>query len=200
MNLPNLPTDNLYKFIALSGLFMSAFFTSLLVYQEREMYRVQTDAELRFKTYLTKAQMLQSMSEIAKTAKLPTDSPDNLEIWKTMIQPMNEQIIKMGQEAMKEFREDSQVFVDTATNRAMMEAWNWPLRVGIDTGGAIAIVGFLLWYFRLQRHQDEIVRNEVARGRLLQTSTETDRTPEPLNDGTPVDIRPKKVTVKDHPS
>lgn len=200
MNLPNLPTDNLYKFIALSGLVLSIFFTTLLVYQEKEYFKVQTDAELRFKVYAQKLKMLEAFKVAHEgSVKALLESP-NEKLLEGLMQRTNDQFFEQLDALMAEFREDSQVYVETATNRAMMEAWNWPLRAGIDTGGAIAIVGFLLWYFKLQRHQDEIVRNEAAKSRLPQTLVKTDRAPETLADPASIDICPKKEAEQRHQS
>jgi len=148
MNLPTLPTDNLYKFLALSGLAIAIF---VLVFP---MIRI---SEIRLKLVEVKTQSKVLAVEIEEL-KEDTDR------WakKTSLSPegtasLRKRLIELrikGVEIRGRFEQIKSLNRDL--DYSMILIW-----VGLPLGMLISFLGFLLWYFRVQKPNDLLLRKHV---------------------------------------
>lgn len=147
--IPDLLTDNLYKFLALSGLALvlfSASFPPVVISRVHErMERIEAElVPLRVDLNAVKR-------EVARLQQSPT--PTTVEV--AAIQSRLDQ---------REVRHELLALKLTSLKRAVrylnrLIAW---MIAGLSTGITMALAGFWLWYKRLQVHQDTIVRLEAA--------------------------------------
>jgi len=134
MEMPNLPTDNLYKFLAMFGLII-LIFSSYMFIQEPEKLYSDID-KLQVREQLVKIQN-QNDSLVARQRDLKTKN---------------------------EYLQDSLELV-TSLNGLQRKVDKLPGRLNIYIilyffGGGISIIGFLLWFSKTQKFNDEIIKNE----------------------------------------
>lgn len=151
MYVPQLPTDNLYKFIALTGIVTIGFSVT---------YPVGKAIELESKQIIASAQMerLQIQVEAAKRLAVQVEHQQH---------PSGEGMKLLG--AMSERNQLSLVDIKMAVAQSNQQA-AW-LRIyiaasitGVGTGILLAGFGFRLWYIRVQRPSDTRLQREVAEG------------------------------------
>ena len=153
MNFPNLPTDNLYKFVALAGLVM--LFLSVL-------FPVRWLLEIQQKQADLGAELLTLEDE----AKYFSDS----------IQKAESQLAQMSKKAAEQKREQiersrrelrSKLHVLKAKHQqidtliTLGREFRSLVSAGMFIGLGLAFGGFSLWYRRVQRLQDSLLRRQV---------------------------------------
>ncbi len=198
MNLPNLPTDNLYKFIALSGVALSISCLGFLIYNEEATQRAIMESDLNRAVAVGRmksvAESMGQMKELSN--KLPPNLDPNA--FREFIAPLQEDLEADSEKAIQALVANNAPAVQADLKRNSLLFWRCFLGGGILAGTLISFRGFYLWYYRLQQYQDEIAKNEAIRSRLPQIAN--DEANETLTRRTPLDIRPKKETAQDHPS
>ena len=134
MNLPNLPTDNLYKFLALSGvvLCIACFVLSTITTQNFSSQRVA---------------VLTDLAEIQKDLEAIDINDSDVPASLREISVVSERI-RIKQTEVKDM---NAIYATTSEN----------LKHGIQIGLVASIVGFILWYLNVQRHEDKILRAKV---------------------------------------
>ncbi len=140
----NLPTDNLYKFMAIAGVSI-AFFSIYLMFTRTEQGTVRVDQLARESTLLSEEENQVELAwEKLKDKKGPRA--------RSLEDARNE--IKKRKARM---HEDTQA----ALRFAALNLWLVKeLRVVSWVGFFLAIVGFCLWYFRVQKYLDIAIRNQ----------------------------------------
>lgn len=146
--IPSLPTDNLYKFMAITGFAMT--FISLVLpiislnktAKDLGVLRAQNDA-------------------IARDLKLLDASiqADLANKDKQMMENYYEDYMNLK----KKQNERDRVFTEIQSNH---ESLGWLLKIYYSMtvlGVIIGSWGFFLWYFRVQRYLDIILRNEAIK-------------------------------------
>jgi hypothetical protein len=143
--LPNLPTDNLYKFISLSG--VALFFVGvgfLFVEQKSFLDRYTGLREISARI------VYQTSQYIEPTLKNPTRLTPS--------------------EIRQRIRVLDSLYAEQKTKQSVIEMQNTDHGIiqiacvlAIGLGLLIAERGFRLWYDRVQKYQDVILRNEAAR-------------------------------------
>ena len=149
MNLPSFATDNLYKFMALAGVFLLVFgavYPSQKV-SELELRRAASNTERR--VLLIQAASLKD--DVAAAKKSP---PATEALVALLAERLVELEVKQAQIAGKE----AEVEVLTEDLRF---AWR-TLKVGLILGAVLSSVGFGCWYFRVQRPQDKLLQRQLA--------------------------------------
>lgn len=138
MQIPNLPTDNLYKFIALSGLvaLLISFLSSF--YLEHKTQVKLADIE---STGVVTDRMIERLSDT------PVDSPE-----------FDEQIRKTDELILQNMK-NSELAVRLRKNELSYLEYREPI---IWLSSAASIAGLLLWYFRVQRPLDMELKNRSA--------------------------------------
>lgn len=175
MNFPDLPTDNLYKFLAIFGLVI-LFGSNLLSYRLMEELRSKVDRS----TSLSKLFSLEVkfIEDDVKTAE------DELNVLKKQIK--EGQIVKeVADEQMKEKMKEVKNLRERIRQGEKNLAENPPtdpkvflseidfirfiLRDGTFIGYFVSTLGFILWYIKLQRYQDIFIKNEAEK--LIKSSS-----------------------------
>ncbi len=201
MELPSLPTDNLYKFIALSGI--ALVIVSMLPFFHRyklqvEIIRLEGDTDvLERQTQWTVADVNELKKEVAtlldETYKLEgrvdklmeTQASDkdsvvntgetSSGIRKELLTEVKDQIkqrLEIIEERLLEIEEINRKHeIETANIKAKILEHEYLKRMinmeskvgcaGLVSGLFLAIIGFTLWYKRLQVPQDLIIKQKV---------------------------------------
>ena len=149
MNLPSFPTDNLYKFQALAGLFLIVFGT---------IYPSQKLSELQLRRAATETErnvlviQLDALKEEVAEVKKST-------------QPTEAQASRLTERLLELQIKQAQIVGKGTQEAILIEdiifAWR-TLRIGLLLGLFLSITGFLCWYFRVQKPQDKLLQNQLA--------------------------------------
>lgn len=148
--LPSLPTDNMYKFIAVAALalFGVGFVGPFFVKKERRDHtsKINRESDERFRANLA------AVVQLVDADPLMAD-PERRR------QELHDQAQRL--EAAEAERRKAEV---VQTDRTAAQHWAYLIYARI--GGLLgATVGFWLWYYRVQRHLDQLLRDDVVRAR-----------------------------------
>ena len=146
MTLPNLPTDNLYKFLALAGVacvLAANWLTSDAQFRRQELLTKERQA--------TEDRLLDSIWQTVDRVMKEHDTKDERMKSLKNIEPMMD--ARAGMERTK-LQERQQEINDEADTQVFM------LGLLEVVGVVCAPLGFVLWWFRVQQYQDRILRAE----------------------------------------
>lgn len=127
MNIPNLPTDNLYKFAAIFGLVLIVFSSF--------MFNQTIDNAYQFEDNLN------AKTELHKLDSLQIQNTDSLSIAKTKIQ------------IEKDYKQYKRIVKRIPS---LFKLYVFLFLLGFICAG----IGFYNWYFKTQRLNDDILKNE----------------------------------------
>lgn len=154
------PTDNLYKFLALAGLaaaivagyIQTTTYIRLLAYGS-----LQKDADMTAASYSTLSQA--AISKIG--AELQAKKIDA-----KAAQEHKDYVIKLTDSYVSKFTKEHDEAGD-AYHKLYAETkdQSWILGIVGLMGLAIAVAGFVLWYFKLQKPLDEIMKYDLLERR-----------------------------------
>jgi hypothetical protein len=135
--------------MALAGLFLLVFGT---VYpsqkvSELELKRAATQTERS--VLLIQAAALKDDVAIAKKSPPPTEA-----LVTRLAERLVDLEVKQAQITGKEAEEK-------VLTQDLMFAWR-TLKVGVVLGAILSFVGFVCWYFRVQKPQDKLLQNQLA--------------------------------------
>ena len=164
MKLPDLPTDNLYKFVALAGLIL--LLVSPVYYQffsrdvrlknidlRAAMGRLEKEVEfLREDTDLLKDNIQAKKQEKSEGHDEHNDSVKKVEV---LNQKTRETILK----TIELNRIGNGVFV----YNDQLSLLRWSSIGGAVSGVLLLTLGFYLWYTRIQVYQDQILINDAQK-------------------------------------
>lgn len=143
---PPIPSDNVYKFLTFLGTVLLIFSVAMAPYLRRQWLSFKHERVARAED---KVQAM--VIGLSKNRKLADE--EVLEIYQqTMGQVANELI-------------EEEAFIEEATRINGFVFWG---------SIVLMIVGFSAWWWRVQRHQDQLLRYEVAAERLRCSSPEPD--------------------------
>lgn len=145
MNLQSVPTDNLYKFMAVSGLVLLIFSSYFPITQIRQLEGRSDELELELTALEVEMKQLQVAASRAETMKRPSREEVRL-----LRQTANELERRLALFKVKKAILDRLV-------RQSKQLLAWML-IGTVGGAMLSTVGFTLWYLRLQRFQDDAIR------------------------------------------
>lgn len=170
MNLPNVPTDNLYKFLAIFGLVIIVV-TNTLFFMEGNNLISQGTVFLQSATISTYDQ--KAITEDRDNAQKVLDNLNKA----LQTIPLQQQQAYLNQIAKEQdiIRNDNNKLVEINNNILRFndgkELINWmnfegtALALFVGIGNAIGIVvvwyGFRLWYTRLQKYQDKMIKHKA---------------------------------------
>jgi len=148
MNLPTLPTDNLYKFLALSGLAIAIFSLVFPMIRISEIKMKLVEAETQSNVLNVEIEELKEDTD--RWAKKTSLSPEETaSLRKRLIELRIKGVQIRGRfEQIKSLNKD--------LDYSMILIW-----VGLPLGMLISYLGFLLWYFRVQKPNDLLLRKQV---------------------------------------
>jgi hypothetical protein len=146
MQIPNPPTDNLYKFLSVFGLITLIFSTAAPLWTSYTLslriYQLQSEGDtLKIELDYLQRKIGQENSSDRFIAEQASNTKD-LQIRTAQLSRKTEEI--------KFIREE-------------LEGWKIFIVVGMALGWSLIFIGFSLWYFRLQRYQDIILKNEAKK-------------------------------------
>lgn len=145
MNIPSPPTDNLYKFLALAGILV-AVGSYIFVY-------LQADRSQELLIELKQgAALIHAETEIARLRSLLNDPNERRS---KHLEEAYETAVREGARLTKV--EEELAFLLAWKNRYMIA-----LVAGLVVGAALSAVGFVLWYRRVQKYQDLILRRQAT--------------------------------------
>lgn len=145
MNFPNLPTDSLYKFCALAGLIVTTLSIVLpnIALHNLTLELIKTNGEIK---------VLEAESQHFKDAgnkdSLSPEEKTNL------LEKSKELEIKLIQLKSKN---DAENFLNEQTQH-----WRSIAFFGAFLGVILIATGFILWYRKVQKYQDIILKNEAG--------------------------------------
>lgn len=194
MNIPNLPTDNLYKFLSLTGLFIivtSFGYKEYLHFQyELKNVEILVGKETLENTVKNKKDLLEmtldpvdslrikSLREltIKLNNELDTLKKENISDFKERFNLAQFELQLMEEENKKNIQHllanaDITWYINQSSELRLkseiaeisekrVEKLSFMLNITIFIGICSTITGFLLWYFKLQKYQDIILKKD----------------------------------------
>jgi hypothetical protein len=159
MNVPGMPTDNLYKFMAIAGLALIAFSAYVRISQsheidaridalKRELVVITVDIQ-----YLDRELAPVDTTACVSPAKPACPSDAQLSTWRERSADIRKrlELNRVGNETLRRL-------ADEATRLHVVTF------IGTFIGFLLAIYGFYFWYTRLQRYQDAAVKRDSVAG------------------------------------
>jgi hypothetical protein len=149
MQIPNVPTDNLYKFISISGLVLIVTSFIAISISQREV------ADQIFTTHqeaLSVGKAIQQLDD-EMDALVSNPTPESYVRAKQILEetkPLEVELAKL------ESMNDKSEYMHLASTEDLNFFKNQ-----IYFGFFLTILGFIGWYYRLQRHLDAIVKKEA---------------------------------------
>jgi hypothetical protein len=181
MNIIKLPTDNLYKFISLSGLLLCI---ASFVFLEWYVFELQRRS---FETLREVKQLFLDVDELtgdyyvepeSKTQEIEQNKFFSLDTLESKVREIENSMREDNRQLDKDVT-NKNLEREVALNvkrknldivyKAQMLGWYYRVaretRIiaisGILIGGLFMSVGFVLWYINIQRYQDQSLRNRV---------------------------------------
>ena len=142
MNFPSLPTDNLYKFLALSGLLIAGFSFTLLPWQLHELRLEVFDSEAEARVLVIEREQIER--ELSRLESMDERTWEEVSALRTSHDALRKSIARSDSNA-----ERMTYLVETYRSLVTVSGG------GIVLGGLLSIAGFRLWYTRVQRPLDE---------------------------------------------
>jgi len=168
MTLPTLPTDNLYKFLALSGLLLalvSFAYPMKVIYEAREQLISQ---QTEFEVLKIELESIHAQFESAeRRGTLGTGEGRGL-------------LEKQSQKRIALVKVDGQA-AKTGLLTEEIKSWELWMTILVGLGTFFAVVGFILWYQLVQAPADKLFRLQLleAQARLEKSTQDTPSYQEP---------------------
>lgn len=150
MQMPNLPTDNLYKLIAITGLLLTvgAIVLSVVV-TERFVEREHEYSESVDSLEVQVSGGRDALDRLAKSSGNSKSSAAIAEVSSALSRQENARVAVAKAERKFQHAERQAKF------------WDWTFVVLVSIGIFLQFLGFSLWYYRLQRYQDAQLKSEA---------------------------------------
>jgi hypothetical protein len=157
VNLPSFPTDNLYKFIALAGLtlFIVCFLYPSISIQP--VLKRSTDLAATSAKMAIDAKAGQEKSE--RDRKTVLNAPQSNLQQAEQLYEEDRKLLAEQEKSGAQFKYDEQ-FLEAEVG--LFQHYQSLCSVGQVVGLAVCACGFIFWYFKLQRHQDRAIAQEVT--------------------------------------
>ena len=188
MNVPSPPTDNLYKFIAITGVVLAI--VSLVLLEQRYSRQMDLDIELSIgKKSIEAAVEFQYTSnnllpkEFAVIDELSGEGEDaeqkanklKSDYYFRIFEDVRRRLLHMNRDGTNYQKKLETAEGYRKTNAIVMSM----LGVAFIVGCFLASWGFSLWYRRLQKYQDIIVLNEAVNREVEDLANEPKEPKEP---------------------
>lgn len=164
MNIPDLPTDSIYKFVALAGLIL--FLISPIYYQffsrdvllkniglRAEMQRMKKEVEfLKEDTILLREDIQAKKQDGSVSQEKHQNAGEKVE-------ELNQKTRETELKSIELQRITNGVFV----YNDQLALLRWSSVIGVIAGILMLVLGFYLWYTRIQLYQDKILISAVQK-------------------------------------
>jgi hypothetical protein len=156
MPLPSIPTDNLYKFLALAGLSLAIFSFVFPKTQQHDLARVLWETKIDIDVAAEQLRYINEQISIMevkreeayrKNSDLESVKNDEMRI----LDLQHNLRIQQAQAANK-----TKLLGDLTRELAQVRLFS---KIGIALGLVLTGCGFFLWYVKLQRYQDDFWKN-----------------------------------------
>lgn len=178
MNIQSLPTDNMYKFIALFGLviFIASIVFPLPKSQDIELMNIEIEkgwklldcakASSDFK-YTQQLQDIKQMDGLrVKNEKAP--SKDTEQLWLKQAKcSLNELRISVD-ETEKSLKDSIELIAGRKKLIVLLKQlliYKKLCYIGGILGPILMLIGFILWYYKVQKYEDIILRKKAKEGK-----------------------------------
>jgi FtsZ-binding cell division protein ZapB len=169
MNIPTVPTDNLYKFLALSGLsgavVLMVTFTIMIKDAAIKSAEITGGVDvLERKVKRAKEEVILLADEVEKleTKKVETKN-DEIEL-KRYLENIDQKKIKLQEQALKYDDLNDELRQKLTTNDmsvSIIKSLRSVFSIFIIVFFIQSALGFILWYHKLQKYQDAILAKEA---------------------------------------
>ena len=186
MNIPNLPTDNLYKFIALTGFFLMVFSFGYKEYRNHQFNIENTKINVAEKLLEFKIENKKTLVEHSRKLRdfeLNVMESENNNMTKEELNKYIEKFISSYKTEISEaelewyYNDAGELLkISELTNVYVgrTKKLNWILNLSIFIGLISMISGFYLWYIKLQKYQDIILlkKSQISRSKTEEEENE----------------------------
>jgi TM2 domain-containing membrane protein YozV len=188
MNLPSLPFDNLYKFIAIFGLSILILSYYFVGKQHQEYFEKQLNTINMLKTKVIKdslmAEEIEYLSKTDEIAKMLFEIKHGIKLDSIFSdykrgKLRNEDILKIGEELLngnKRLFEMKKALYESKIRTQEIENYNTTIQkmrkyrmnntfiylCGVIIGAIFSAIGFWLWYTKCQKYIDNEFKNKNA--------------------------------------
>lgn len=147
-DIPAFPTDNLYKFIAVAGLALALLSYWIFV---RATARIRENIdELEIDMAPAQSRRERLRREISRIETLANPNQEDIATLEGMLQDLEELMTVLSAKSTILNRKHQQLRELAVT-----------VLVGFAVGIGVSSSGFLLWYHRWQRYQDQLIRQQA---------------------------------------
>jgi C4-dicarboxylate-specific signal transduction histidine kinase len=171
VQIPSFPTDSLYKFMATSGIAIVLICQGLLLFADYQMRLADAKREAAFKIAekrLARIEHEQRLTHKSVNEPLPKTFRSNTE---------KQMAISKIEEDQKSLREErnrvdamwvdlivaERQFNESMVLWKMVQGQKMVWSIAAAWGIVQTLFGFALWYFLIQRFQDQLLRSEVTK-------------------------------------
>lgn len=142
MDFPNLPTDNLYKFIALVGVVVLLVASYFPIIKARELKLAMIEIEGKTRILEIEVQHLPDRTKQLKSNETIGDCNREELVDKAYKLKMKNEELKTNSKKLEVIGIDYEIIRKIQT-------------AGMVLGFILSAFGFFLWYFRIQKYQDK---------------------------------------------
>ena len=163
INMPSLPTDNLYKFLALSGLAIVTFSIVFPMIRDSELNLMMLETDKNMKVANIEKELFDKRIDKFLNSDLGSNldelkmREEELEIWRNLLK--DQQIYTVDLEY--EVRKFEELHKELKFIQLLM-------KFGFGVGLIITFLGFLLWYVRVQKPNDLLLRKQIETDKTQQ--------------------------------
>jgi hypothetical protein len=160
MTLPQFPTDNMYKFMAIFGLTIALGSYVVVDWRvsNKALEKISLDREkLKYET---------ERSYDSDVMKAYGDQIDEIDKEKNPdLKQISELTEIYDKTAQQYFQNEKNKVLDSEYKNVDddIKLLNNALKYGIIVGSVLTVIGFILWYFKLQRYQDNLIKKEATK-------------------------------------
>ena len=171
MTIPSLPTDNLYKFLALAGLLLLVFALVYPLDRLTELQLKQTKIDTEWQTLALEVSRLAEDSagvrgEVDRLQKNPNANIQDTKGALDSIATISDRLHTLQIKQISLNGKGQEIKIVSGDIFFMRKL----LVFGFLLGGILALIGFLGWYFRVQKPQDMLLRKSLKSNRPLSFS------------------------------
>lgn len=172
MNIPNIPTDNLYKFQALSGVIivLLSFYVTIDRINEVRLKILESTEEAKIIGAKTSAlsERIETLKNIIENTVHRQNDKHTKDITKVEITYTNSEIKELFIEVYEKnlMHKIEQVKNESSIEKAkyLHEESKRIFKMGVFAsiiGFVMSITGFRWWYFRVQKPLDKLLKNQI---------------------------------------
>lgn len=164
MQLPSIPTDNLYKFLSISGLwiflvfmFIPHYFIHITLDKKRGLELSDTILNIELDSITTESIEIEYAIELVNKIDIKgdVDASKNLLNIINKLESRNINVIA-SQKEHRIARAKQKAELDEAEYYIAKLTWFTAIQIfGTILGGFMSLIGFICWYFKIQRIEDK---------------------------------------------